>query len=147
MNFKKNIRDNSTGFQMAPMVDILFLLLIFFITASIYAQWESKVEIKVPTAQTGEFLPRFPGEIIINIDKDGRIQVNMLEYSYERMRELLAELAKTYPEQPVIIRADIKTPYEYIIKTLDICRTADITNISFATATIDKATAKQEEIK
>ncbi len=134
MDFRKNIREDSAGFQMAPMVDIVFLLLIFFITASIYAQWETKMDIKVPTARTGEHSPRFPGEIIINIAKDGRVHVNMMEYSKERLGEMLSKLSETYPDQPVIIRADLETPYQELISVLDMCRMSDVCNISFATA-------------
>lgn len=144
MNFKKNIRDTGLGFQLAPMVDILFLMLIFFITASIYAQWETKMEIKVPTAKTGDYSPRFPGEVIVNVDKNGKLSMNLIEYSPDRLASLLSELAKTYPEQPVIIRADLLTPYEHVIRVLDICRTVDIANISFATISEEKA-RKQDQ--
>ncbi len=127
------MRETGVGFQIVPMIDIMFLLLIFFIAASIYAQWETKIEIKVPTAKTGEYASRFPGEVIINIDTQGSITMNFVSYSPERLEVVLAELAKTYADQPVIIRADSKTPYEFVIKVLDICRNVDISNISFAT--------------
>ena len=73
MNFRKNMQSNSPGFQMAPMIDIVFLLLIFFMVATIYAQWESKIGITVPIAETGEQTGRTPGEIIINIDNTGAV--------------------------------------------------------------------------
>lgn len=127
------MKDTGVGFQIVPMIDIMFLLLIFFIAASIYAQWETKMEIKVPTAKTGDYATRFPGEVIINVDNQGHISMNFVEYSPDRLEAILAELAKTYADQPVIIRADRKTPYEFVIKVLDICRNVDIANISFAT--------------
>ncbi len=133
MNFKKHVRETGLGFQIAPMIDIVFLLLIFFITASIYAQWESKMGIKVPTTKSGQYEVRMPGEVIINIDPAGRISMNLIEYSPERLSKLLGELAATYPDQPVIIRADRATPYEHVIMVLDICRSVDISSISFAT--------------
>ena len=133
MNFRKTIREDNIGFQIAPMIDIVFLILIFFISASIYAQWESKIGIKVPTAKSGDNPPRYPGEVIINIAADGKIFLNSVEYSFQRLSATLPELAKMYPDQPVTIRADRETRYENVIMVLDLCRKMDIGNISFAT--------------
>ena len=133
MNFRKNINTNNPGFQMAPMVDIMFLLLIFFMVATIYAQWETKIGINVPTADTGAQTGRTPGEVIINLDKEGKISINSVEMESERLHKLLTQIAQTFKGQPVIIRADEKTEYEDVIKVLDICRKVEIWNISFAT--------------
>ena len=133
MNFRKEFNVNSPGFQMAPMIDIMFLLLIFFMVATIYAQWETKIGINVPSADTGIQTGRTPGEVIINLDKEGTIFINSVEMEPERLHKLLAQIAQTFKGQPVIIRADKKTEYDAVIKVLDICRRVDIWNISFAT--------------
>jgi biopolymer transport protein ExbD len=143
MNFRKEMPKNSLGFQMAPMVDIIFLLLIFFIAASVYSQWESKLEIKVPTSETAQHRALFPGEAIINIDQKGKFFLNSIEFTTQRLTQVLSQLAKTYPDQPVVIRADKKTPCKYLIELLDICATTDIANISFAT--LDPEAAKSEK--
>ena len=139
MNFRKDINEQSIGFQMAPMVDIIFLLLIFFIAAAVYSQWESKLEIQVPTADSGLDRARYPGEAIINIDKDGKYFLNSVEYSADRLEQLLSKLAKTYPDQPVVIRPDRSTDCKYLIKVIDICAKTDISNLSFATVREDAA--------
>jgi biopolymer transport protein ExbD len=133
MNFRKGIENKHIGFQMAPMVDIIFLLLIFFIAAAVYSQWESKLEIKVPTADSSLDRARYPGEAIINIDKDGKFYLNSMEYSAERLQKLLGELSKTYPDQRVVIRADKATDCRYLIQVIDICAKTDISNLSFST--------------
>ncbi len=133
MNFKRHFRETGIGFQIAPMVDIAFLILLFFISASIYAEWELKLGISIPTSKTGDMSPKFPLEIVINIDSAGRIFLNSIEYSPSRLGDLLGEQAKMYPGQPVIIRADRNTSYEKIITVLDTCRNVDIGNVSFAT--------------
>jgi len=133
MNFRKGIENQHLGFQMAPMVDIIFLLLIFFIAAAVYSQWESKLEIKVPTADSSLDRARYPGEAIINIDKDGKFYLNSMEYSADRLENLLSQLSKTYPDQPVVIRADKETDCRYLIRVIDICAKTDIANLSFST--------------
>ena len=49
------------------MLDVVFLLLCFFITSQIFAQWETEIDITLPTAETGAVPQRLPGEIIINV--------------------------------------------------------------------------------
>ncbi len=132
MNFKKRLISQQTGFQMAPMVDIMFLLLIFFMAATIFAQWETKIGIEVPTADTGVRGVRQPGEIIVNLDTEGRIYVNSVEMSPKRLEGLLAKVSDAFKSQPVIIRADRKTRHEAVVRVLDICRKVDIWNVAFA---------------
>jgi len=134
MNFQKRVPTQQQGaFPMAPMIDIMFLLLIFFMAATIFAQWEKKLDIEVPTADSKVAGPRPPGEIIINVDKEGILFVNNVELSYQRLESLLGQVAEMFPDQPVIIRADAKTRHEKVIAVLDICRRVDIRNVAFAT--------------
>ncbi len=133
MNFRRQLKSETVGFQLAPMIDVVFLLLCFFVTSQIFAQWETEIDITLPTAQTGELPERLPGEIIINIRSDGEIIVNAQTLTEDQLGSMLVRVADLFPGQPVLIRADRFTPYEHIIGVLDLCRQADIWNISFAT--------------
>ncbi len=133
MNFRKNIPQTQLGFQIVPMVDIAFLSLIWFVAASIYAQWETKIGIKVPTARTGEYPRRHPTEVVVNIDAAGKIYMNSVETTKDRLEVLLSQLGKTFPDQPVVIRADADARYREAIGVLDICRQAGIGAICFST--------------
>ncbi|NOY82339.1 MAG: biopolymer transporter ExbD [Kiritimatiellaeota bacterium] len=139
MNFRKNQTTPQVTFQMAPMIDVMFLLLIFFMVVSIYAQWETKVGITLPTADSGVPGNRREGEIIINVDKDGRIFVNDAEMTLGHLESLLAKIAETYRAQPVIIRADGATRHDKVVAVLDVCRKVDIWNVAFATLPNKKA--------
>ncbi len=132
MNFKKRNQIQQAGFQMAPMVDIMFILLIFFMTAFIFAQWENKLGLQLPTATTGKSGDRLPGEVVINIDKDGRIFVNSFEETPEQLKGILKMVTDVSTLQPVIIRADAEVPHKYFVRVLDICRELKIVNISIA---------------
>ena len=59
------------GFQITPMLDVVFLLLCFFVATSVYSQWESAMDIQLPTADTSVVPDRLPGEIIVNVDEAG----------------------------------------------------------------------------
>jgi biopolymer transport protein ExbD len=133
MNFRKRVMGAQVGFQMAPLIDIMFLTLILFMSAMIYAQWETKIGIMVPTAISGVRSVRRVGEIVINLDAAGRIHVNDIELSPERLEGLLAKVAKDFRDQSVIIRADAETPHKHVVAVLDMCRKVDIWNVAFAT--------------
>lgn len=132
MNFRKRFQDQQLGFQMAPMVDIMFILLIFFMAASLFAQWEKAMDIVLPTADSGIRDVR-QRELIININEEGAIFINGIEKSQADLQRILAQVADVFRNQPVIIRADRNTRHGDVIKVLDICRRVDIRNVAFAT--------------
>jgi len=144
MNFRKRNRNALPSFQMTSVMDIIFLLLCFFITTSVFSQWEYEIDISLPTAQSGKVPDRLPGEIIINIAKDGRVSVNQQDLTLDALKARLDRLARYFPGQPVVLRADKETRYEDLIKVVDTCRKADIWNFSMATSD-DKSDAAESK--
>ena len=109
------------------------MLLCFFVTVSVFSQWESEISIKLPSARTSEQLERLPGEIIVNLSKEGTVKVNGSILPLPELRDRLAKISKFYPGQPVIIRADREVRYESLVSVIDTCREADVWNFSLAT--------------
>ncbi len=139
MNFKKNNGGPEQSFQIAPMIDVIFLLLTFFVASQIFSQWETEIDITLPTAQTSEQPDRIPGEIIINIRDNGAVVVNQLEMDAVGLDTLLNRIVEQFSDWAVLIRADKDTRYEDVIEVLDACRRADIWNVSFATTIEDSS--------
>ncbi len=133
MRFSQRNRSKAPALALTSMLDVIFLLLCFFVTVSVFSQWESEISIKLPNAKTAEAPERLPGEIIVNLAKDGAISVNSVRLSLEELGARLAKVAKFYPGQPVIIRADKEVRYETLVKLIDTCRASDIWNFSLAT--------------
>lgn len=133
MNFRHKSESQQPGFQIAPMLDIVFLLLCFFITSQIFAQWETEINIQLPTASESGLPGRLPGEVIINLFEDGSIVVNRQKLDKEGLSRLLGRLVEHFQGQTVLIRADRNTRYKEVISVLELCRKSDIWSISFAT--------------
>ena len=133
MNFRRNSRNRAASVQMASLMDVIFLLLCFFVTSSVFSQWETEISIALPTAKSATVPGRMPGEIILNMATDGSVSVNGQKLTLAEVTERLTRIAKLYPGQPVVIRADEATPYESLVGLIDACRTADVWNFSLAT--------------
>ena len=133
MKFSVERKSRAPALTLTSMLDVIFLLLCFFITVSVYSQWESEISIQLPTAKNSEEPDRLPGEIITNIAKDGTVKINGANVTLMQLGEKLAKIAKFYPGQAVIIRADKETSYEDLVKVIDVCRGAGVWNFSLAT--------------
>ena len=133
MNFTKDQRSRAPAVQMASLMDIVFLLLCFFVTSSVFSQWETEVAITLPTAKSATIPGRMPGEIILNLNADGKVSVNGHALSLEEVTRRLTRIAENFPGQPVVIRADKTCSYETLMSLIDACRTANVWNFSLAT--------------
>ena len=133
MKFKTETKSHAPTLALTSILDVIFLLLCFFVTVSVFSQWESEISIKLPAAKTSEQPERLPGEIIVNLAKDGTVKVNGSIMPLVELRERLAKISKFYPGQPVIIRADRDVRYEALVSVIDTCREADVWNFSLAT--------------
>jgi biopolymer transport protein ExbD len=134
MNFRKQHSIEPTPMQLAPLVDVLFLLVIFFAVTSHYAKNEQVMDINVPAAEEGKDKEsRNVGEIIINIKTAGEIIVNGQQLTEAELLVKLKNIAAIYKDQAVILRGDEVVDYKFVIRVLDICQKAGIWNIAFAT--------------
>jgi biopolymer transport protein ExbD len=134
MNFRGSIQNNAPGFQIAPMVDIVFLLLIFFLVTWNFSRSETELDVKVPKAREGKETRRAVGEVIINVKTNGAVVMNRRQMNTTELQDTLQKIASLYPDQAVILRGDENTDYRHVVEVLDICRRANIWNVAFATS-------------
>ncbi len=136
MNFRKQHSIEPTPMQLAPLVDVLFLLVIFFAVTSHYAKNEQVLDISVPAADEKEKKEeeiRNVGEIVINIKSAGEIIVNGQTLTEDELLVKLKNITSIYKDQAVILRGDQVANFQYIINVLNACQKAGIYNIAFAT--------------
>ena len=131
--------------QLAPLVDVLFLLVIFFVVTSHYAKNEQVLDISVPAADEKEDKKeeiRNVGEIVVNIKSGGEIIVNGQTLTEEELLVKLKNITSIYKDQAVILRGDQVADFQYIINVLNACQKAGIYNIAFATQKPETETPK-----
>jgi biopolymer transport protein ExbD len=128
-----DLRKQRPVIQMAPLIDVVFITLILFMTIAVYSQMESEINISVPKSQESKEAVRNPGEIIINVTREGKFIVNNQQLNTAALEEMLKKVSSLFPNQAVIIRADEKTYHQYVVEVLDTCARAEIWNVAFST--------------
>ena len=134
MNLRSHAPLHHPGIQLAPLVDVLLLLLIFFLLTWNAARNENELDVKVPKASAAKEKTSPIGDVVVNVKADGNVVVNRRTLSAGELSELLKSLVQLNAEQAVVIRGDEAGAYRNVIGVLNICSEAGITNVAFATA-------------
>ncbi len=136
MNFGAKIGEQKHGFPLTSLIDLMFITLIYFMAASLYAQFESELNVQVPVSSAATPIEREPTEIIVNVTKDGKFIINQVERSMAEIDDMLQRISQ-FGGAHIIIRGDQETSWRDIFKVLDSCKKADIWNVSFAAMKIE----------
>lgn len=116
--------------NMMPLVDVVFLLLIFFLAATTFAREEVELDLSLPEAKSGT--PGRPDrQIVINVFEDGRLVIDGREVTLEALRQKLEAAARRNKEQPVLVRGDKQARFGMGIAVLDACRLARLSKVDF----------------
>lgn len=134
MNLRGRAPFPHPGIQLAPLVDVLMLLLIFFLLTWNAARTENELDVKVPKAAAAKEKTAPVGDVVVNVKTDGTVVVNRRTLTGPELNELLKNLVQLNPEQAVVIRGDEAGAYKNIIGVLNICSEAGVSNVAFATA-------------
>ena len=130
--------DGDIGFQIAPMVDVVFVLMLFFMACAGQQVNENELNISLPSGApaTAGSTPKTP--LIIDISADGQVTGNNTAYgtptdkSLTALREWLKSTQVFGGEDPVIIRPSSDTRHERIIDVLNAASAAGVKNLSFS---------------
>jgi len=133
MKFRDTRVEQGAELELAPMIDVVFLLLIFFIVTWQFARFERDMDISVPAAEESTDRPNSVAEIIVNVRKDGTILVNGAQLSEADLLTKLNAISAEFPDQAVILRGSSEAEFQSIMNVLDQIKKAGIWNVAFAT--------------
>ncbi len=117
---------NGISIELTPMIDMVFLLLIFFLIATTIRQTERELSIALPSAETAEPISVALREMIINIDAEGRVGVGGRSLDAGQLRRLIEDAVTANPQQKVTVRGDRRTAYDHVVRVLDVCKGAGV---------------------
>jgi biopolymer transport protein ExbD len=119
-------RNSQVAIELTPIIDMVFLLLIFFLVATTFHQEEREMQIALPVAKSAGPISAMLQELIVNVDVDGNIIVGGRQIDAEALREMVETAVAQNPEQKVTVRGDRGTVYANVMRVLDVCKGAGI---------------------
>ncbi len=123
--------DDETGFQLAPMIDMTFLLLIFFMVTTKISKEQLKEEIKLPVASNAIIPNDISNRDIISIDEQGNYFIGQEPADKKRLSDYLKKRFENYPPLRLYIRADKTTPGKKIKEVMKMAAEAGAVDVIF----------------
>ena len=129
MDFEGRARIHS-HLDIAPLIDIVFLLLVFFMLTSTFMVPEA-IELELPDSKTASATDATP--VVVLLDKAGQLALNGENIKLEKLKQKLKPLLVAGDEPAIILKSDARTEVQVLIIVMDEIREAGGTNISLAT--------------
>ena len=128
----KTQHDDAPTLNLTPMIDIVFLLIIFFMVGTKFTELERKIQLQVPEVSDVSALSAAPERRVISVYQDGRVA---LDRDFVTLDELQAELAAArgeYQDLGVLIRGDANVNFQAVASALHACRQAGIAEMGIS---------------
>jgi len=127
-------REVSVEVNLTPMIDVVFLLLIFFMVATEFAKIERDSRVNPPTARDARPVTALPKELVVNVTQSGRYIVAGVEYPPEDLERLIARAVETNRDQSVVVRGDRQAILQLPVDVLNLCEKHNIKRTFLTTA-------------
>jgi biopolymer transport protein ExbD len=134
MRKKRQRETEDSEVNMTPMLDVVFIMLIFFIVTASFVK-ESGLDVNRPDAATAEKKER--GNILIAISETGQIWVDKRQVDPRALRANIERLHAENPQGAVVIQADEESKTKLLVLVMDAARLAGVDNVSLAAEVID----------
>ncbi len=128
-------RSSAAGtLSLTPLIDVVFLLLIFFLVTSRFDEEERRLPIELPIATSATPMTQRPREVMVDIDREGSFYVNGKALSPEELEETLRRAVASNPtNQMVVIRADAGVSFQPVVSVMDMCNRTGVAEYTTTT--------------
>ncbi len=128
----KTHSDEQPTLNLTPMIDIVFLLIIFFMVGTKFSELERKIGLQVPSVSSNGTLSSEPEKRVVNVYRDGRIELDDQAVSLQQLTQNLAAAREQYSRLGVLIRGDADSRHQSVINVLNSCKEARIERMAVA---------------
>ena len=129
MYFRKE-EDENYSLELTPLIDVVFLLLIFFMVSTAFVEFPRQLQINLPQSKISEQVNDLKS-LEIEMTKDGLVFLNGKVVSFAMLEKKIEE-AQTTHQKKALVRADKALPYGNVVKVMGLLQAAQITDISIA---------------
>ncbi len=128
----KTHHDEQPSINLTPMIDVVFLLIIFFMVGTKFTEIERKIALQVPQVSDVGALAPAPEKRVINVYGDGRISLDRQDMTIDQLTTQLADAREQYEDLGIIVRGDAEGPFQNVAEVLTACRKAGITEMGIS---------------
>ena len=128
----KTYQDEQPSINLTPMIDIVFLLIIFFMVGTEFVEMERELVVDVPQVSDNGALTPAPEKRVINVYRDGRVSLDDRPLSITELKNQLAAARMQYAGLGVIVRGDAQGTFQNVASVLDVCRQAGIAEMGIS---------------
>lgn len=118
--------DEQPALNMTPMIDCVFLLLIFFLLGTKYTELERKIPLRIPEIRDAQTLSPAPSKKIVNVYRDGKITLDQQSVSLDELADRLKNARRQYADLGVLVRGDAEGQFQGVAEVLNACKQAGI---------------------
>lgn len=124
--------DDHFAVELTPMIDVVFLLIVFFLVATTFQQMEREMQVSVPNSDTGETVDQEKDPVVVNVLEDGTVVVHGNVVDLDQLRAVMSRHVAENEKTKALIRAHSRLPFENVVGVADACRKAEA-RVAFAT--------------
>lgn len=118
---------------MAPMIDMVFLLLVFFMTVSNMAQAQNRVPLELPESEESRVPEDLSDRVAISVNTEGAVFFGATPVELDQLATMIEAMMAENPELRMQVRADAETPFREVRKVLKTCAAAGAYNVIYST--------------
>ena len=136
-------REDQNAINLTPMIDIVFLLIIFFMVSTKFSELnevERDLAINVPAVSDATALTAAPNKRLVEVSKDGSIKLDRHAVTLSELESKLSAAKQQYPKLGVVIRGDGQGALQHSVEVLATCRKAQITDLNITVKQASRAT-------
>lgn len=124
-------RRESLAIDLTPVIDVVFILLIFFIVSSVFKKEELALMLDLPTSNAKEVEVK-KDEVFIEVGVD-TLAIKGIKVSFESLEDNLKNIRRSNRNKTIILRIDKKVVYEKVVKVLDLLQKYELNNLALVT--------------
>lgn len=122
--------DEQLGLNLTPMLDVVFLLIIFFMVATKFSELERDIDLRLPEVASAENLSSSPKSREIAVFADGRLSLDGQSIALEELTPQLTQAREQRQDMTVVIRGDATCEYRHVTAALAACKEARVQDVS-----------------
>lgn len=128
----KTMADEQPSMNLTSMIDVMFLLVIFFMVGTKFSDSERNMSVRVPQVTASGPLSASPQKRVINIAADGRITLDRKAVTLAELKAQLESARQEYARLGVIVRGDAQAAHQNVASVLAVCREAGISDLGIS---------------